>query len=126
MGYPSLRHALVILGIASFTAVSALAQSAKPGLPLQSTRTLEFTTDEGTWMSVDISPDGRTLVFDLLGHLYTLPVSGGEAKQITSGFSFNSQPKFSPDGKKIAFVGDGGGANASKPHPHVKVGGVWQ
>jgi len=110
MGHPSWRYALAILGIASFTAVSALAQPAKPGLPLQTTRTLEFTTDEGTWMSVDISPDGKTLVFDLLGHLYTLPVTGGEAKQITSGLSFNTQPKVSPDGKKIAFIGDGGGA----------------
>jgi Tol biopolymer transport system component/imidazolonepropionase-like amidohydrolase len=110
MGRPFLSRALVVLGIASFVTTSALAQSAKPGLPLRSARTLEFTTDEGTWMSVDISPDGRTLVFNLLGHLYTLPITGGEAKQITSGFSFNSQPKFSPDGKKIAFISDGGGA----------------
>ena len=110
MRHPSLPHALVVCGIASLIAVSGLSRSAEPGLPLQSARTLEFTTDEGTWMSVDVSPDGRTLVFDLLGHLYTLPITGGEAKQITSGFSFNSQPKFSPDGKKIAFVSDGGGA----------------
>lgn len=110
MGHPFLGHALIIFGIAFFTAFPAFAQSAKPGLPLQAARTLEFTTDEGTWMSVDISPDGNTLVFDLLGHLYTMPVTGGEAKPITSGFSFNTQPKFSPDGKKIAFIGDGGGA----------------
>ena len=110
MGHPSSRQVLVMLAIAVFTTISALAQSATPALPLQSTRTLEFTTDEGTWMSVDISPDGRTLAFDLLGHLYTLPITGGEAKQITSGLSFNTQPKFSPDGKKIAFISDGGGA----------------
>ena len=49
--------------------------------------TLRFETDRGTWMSVDVSPDGRTLVFDLLGDLYTLPVAGGRAKRLTSGLA---------------------------------------
>src|SRR3954447_7707705 len=53
--------------------------SGSGGLPLVPTRPLKFTTDEGTWMSVDVSPDGRTLVFDLLGDLYTLPITGGTA-----------------------------------------------
>ena len=54
-------------------------------LPLVPTRPLKFTTDEGTWMSLDVSPDGKTLVFDLVGDLYTLPIAGGTATRITSG-----------------------------------------
>ena len=54
-------------------------------LPLITTRTLKFTTSEGTWISLDLAPDGSTLVFELLGDLYTLPVTGGVAKRITSG-----------------------------------------
>src|SRR5262245_59838635 len=54
------------------------------GLPLITERSLSFTTSEGTWLSLDVSPDGKTIVFDLLGDLYTLPMTGGEATRITS------------------------------------------
>src|SRR5690606_33021742 len=84
---------------------------AKPpeGLALQTAETLEFSTDEVTWPSVDISPDGRTLVFDVLGDLYTLPIDGGTATRIVGGLSFESQPRFSPDGSTIAFLSDRSG-----------------
>ncbi|HWO03107.1 MAG TPA: amidohydrolase family protein [Blastocatellia bacterium] len=79
-------------------------------LPLKTEEKIEFTTDEGTWMSLDVSPDGKTIVFDLLGDLYTMPVSGGEAKRIIGGLSFESQPRFSPDGKRIVYISDASGA----------------
>ena len=76
------------------------------GLPLRPARTLTFTTNVGQWMSVDVSPDGQTLVFDLLGDLYTLPIAGGTATPLTRGMAFDGQPRWSPDGKKIVFVSD--------------------
>ena len=68
-------------------------------------------TDEGTWMNVDISPDGKTIVFDMLGDIYIMPVSGGNAKLLREGHAFEVQPRFSPDGKKISFTSDAGGGD---------------
>jgi Tol biopolymer transport system component/imidazolonepropionase-like amidohydrolase len=74
-------------------------------------RTIAFTVTEGTHMSLDVSPDGKTILFDLLGHIYTLPIDGGEAKVITSGHAWTQTPRYSPDGKQIAVVRDGDGKN---------------
>ena len=71
----------------------------------------EFTTDEGTWMNLDVSPDGQTIVFDLMGDIYSMPISGGKAKVLRSGIPFEIQPRFSPDGKQIAFTSDAGGGD---------------
>lgn len=72
-------------------------------------RTVRFETDQGTWMSVDVSPDGRRIVFDLLGDLYDLPIEGGQARRLTSGAAWDSQPRYSPDGRTIAFTSDRSG-----------------
>ncbi|HUH11610.1 MAG TPA: hypothetical protein VMK65_00815, partial [Longimicrobiales bacterium] len=88
---------------------AAAAKKAK-ALPLIPTRTLEFTAREGSWISLDLSPDGRTLVFELLGDLYTLPVEGGVAARITEGLAYDMQPRFSPDGSKLVFVSDRDGS----------------
>jgi len=72
---------------------------------------VEITTSEGTWMGLDISPDGKTIVFDLLGDIYSMPVTGGDAKVLRSGFPYEVQPRFSPDGKKISFTSDAGGGD---------------
>ncbi|MFC1662288.1 TolB family protein, partial [Gemmatimonadota bacterium] len=79
-------------------------------LPLIPTRTLEFTTSEGSWMSLDVSSDGQTIVFELLGDLYTLPMEGGEATRITSGQAYDMQPRYSEDGTEIVFVSDRNGS----------------
>ena len=80
------------------------------GLPLLLDRSLTFTTSEATWLSLDLSPDGKTIVFELLGDLYTLPITGGEATRITSGQAYDMQPAFSPDGKKLVFISDRNGS----------------
>ena len=72
---------------------------------------VDFTTSEGTWMCVDVSPDGSSIIFDLLGDIYTMPISGGTATCIRSGIAWEVQPRFSPDGKKILFTSDAGGGD---------------
>ncbi len=91
---------------------SAALERLKEGLPLTPGRTLSMTATEGSWMSLDVSPDGRTVVFDLLGDLWTVPLSGGEATQLTRGMGFDAMPRFSPDGEHVVFVSDrDGGEN---------------
>ena len=79
-------------------------------LPLKPQRSIRFTTTEGTWTSLDVSPDGKTIVFDLMGDLYTVPIGGGQATQLTKGIAFDSHPRYSPDGKKILFSSDRSGS----------------
>ena len=80
-------------------------------LPLKPERTLRFTTDEGTWISLDVSPDGNTIVFDLLGDLYSIPIVGGQATRVTSGMPWDGMPRWSPDGETIAFISDRDGGD---------------
>ncbi|HTD93788.1 MAG TPA: amidohydrolase family protein [Chitinophagaceae bacterium] len=72
---------------------------------------VSFTVNEGTWMNLDLSPDGKEIAFDLLGDIYLLPIAGGEARVLRSGHAFEVQPRFSPDGKKILFTSDAGGGD---------------
>ncbi|MEP5612677.1 MAG: amidohydrolase family protein [Cyclobacteriaceae bacterium] len=81
----------------------------KKDLELEPGRTFSIKTSEASWMSLDISPDVQTIAFDFLGDLYTMPATGGSATQLTSGMQFDSQPRFSPDGKQLVFTSDKGG-----------------
>src|SRR5690606_4265974 len=74
--------------------------------PPGDSRTVSIDTTSGTWMSLDVSPDGRTVAFDLLGDIYVLPIEGGEARAIDSGVAWSMQPRFSPDGTRIAYTSD--------------------
>lgn len=84
------------------------AQSPAPAAPVQE---LAYTATEGTWMSPDLSPDGRTLLFDLLGDIYAVDATGGTARPLLQGKAFENQPVFSPDGQWFAFVSDRSGAS---------------
>ena len=114
-----MRSLAVLLALSvGHPSFALVAQEATPdqaeasgALPLVPNRQLRFTTDEGTWMSLDVSPDGGTIVFDLLGDLYTLPIAGGTATRITSGLGFDAQPRYSPDGSSIVFVSDRDGSD---------------
>ena len=114
-----MRSALFLLlaaGVAGAQGPSAMgagrgdSASRKP-LPLAAARTISFTTSKGSWMSLDVSPDGKTIVFDMLGDLYTLPIEGGKATPLTTGMAMDNMPRFSPDGKKVAYVSDRSGAD---------------
>src|SRR6266508_1180570 len=102
-----LRFALPLVFAASFALGAAAKKDTAPAAknkdiaadinaPRADARKVSLELHDGTWMSVDVSPDGQTIVFDLLGDVFTLPIAGGEARRIVGGMSFEAQPKFSP------------------------------
>jgi len=92
---------LVPLVLALLAATAGAAAPPKP---------VTITVDEGTSMSVAVSPDGRMLAMDLQGSIWVMPATGGPAKRITDLFNDAHQPVWSPDAKTIAFFAyrDGG------------------
>ena len=91
----------VTIHIVAQEKVDAKKKSATKELPLEPERKLSFTTQQGTWMSVDVHPNGKEIIFDMMGDLYTIPITGGQAIQITSGMPYDVHPRYSPDGNSI-------------------------
>lgn len=113
-----MRNLLVAICL-SFTTINVFSQEKDektdkkwdvtiPALPYDS---VLISTDEGTWMSLDVSPDGSQIVFDMLGDIYSMPISGGEATLLRGGHAFEVQPRYSPDGKSISFTSDATGGD---------------
>ncbi|WP_301400411.1 amidohydrolase family protein [Polaribacter huanghezhanensis] len=80
-------------------------------LPLEPERKLSFNTQEGTWMSLDVHPNGKEIMFDMMGDIYTIPISGGKATKITKGMAYDVHPRYSPDGNSIVFISDKSGSD---------------
>ena len=94
----------------ALTLLTILASPLASPMAAQETQ-ISFTTTEGTWVSLDVAPDGGSLVFELLGDVYVLPVEGGRARPVLTGSAFQSQPRFSPDGRLLAYVSDESGSD---------------
>jgi imidazolonepropionase-like amidohydrolase/Tol biopolymer transport system component len=103
--------------VAQTTPAQAPAAAAKPlkwnvnAPPGMATREIRINVDNGTWMNVDVSHDGKLIAFDLLGDIYTMPIGGGTPTRIAEGLAYEQQPRFSPDDKRIAFTSDRGGGD---------------
>lgn len=69
-------------------------------------RTVKIDTEETTWSNLDVSPDGATIIFDMLGDIYRVPIGGGNAEALTDGIEWNYQPRYAPSGEQIVFVSD--------------------
>jgi len=100
----------LLLGAICLTSGIIDVQAAASAVKQAANTRVSFTVDEGTWMSVAVAPNGRTLVFDLLGDIYLLDIDGGEARPLLTGSAFETHPVFSPDGSRIAFISDRGGS----------------
>ncbi|SHG65336.1 amidohydrolase family protein [Massilia sp. CF038] len=105
--------AAMIAAAAGATAQESAADKKKWDVnhPPGAARQVNIDTRTGTWMSIDVSPDGKQIVFDLLGDLYLLPIGGGEAKALTHSVAWEMQARFSPDGKQLAYMSDAAGGD---------------
>ncbi|MDT8369822.1 MAG: amidohydrolase family protein [Longimicrobiales bacterium] len=109
---PPIALATALLSVSPSAGLAQEASGTGDPLPLEVDRTIPIDLTEGTWMSVDVSPDGTQIVFDHLGDLFLLPIEGGSARRLTSDLAFDAQPRFSPDGSRIVFTSDrSGGQN---------------
>jgi Tol biopolymer transport system component len=100
--------ATLVLTIASRAIAATGWDIADTGQPY---RDVEFTVTEGTWINVDVSPDGGTLLFDLLGDVYRLPAAGGEAVVVHGGPAMQRAASFSSDGRRILYLSDADGTD---------------
>lgn len=107
--FPHWRFTLTFLVL--LTSICASYSSAQIGA-IGPTETINIRANEGTELGLDLSPDGRSIVFDLLGQLWLVPAKGGTARPITNAIGDVAEdldPSFSPDGRRVVFRGERNG-----------------
>jgi hypothetical protein len=129
---PYIRSARTAIALTVFAVVPAAAQEGDgaSSLPLEVAQTFSYSVERGSWMSLDVSPDGATIVFDLMGDIYTMPIAGGVATPLLTGLPFQGQPRYSPDGTRIVYISDqSGGLNlwtVATTSSHPKPSAPWE
>lgn len=106
----SIKNAAIAISILSSFNVAATEAVDEPkwdvNKPLGEVNTVKIDTTETTWSNIDVHPDGKSIIFDMLGDIYTMPIEGGTATPLVVGYDWNMQATYSPDGTKIAFLSD--------------------
>ncbi|MES2278036.1 MAG: amidohydrolase family protein [Bacteroidota bacterium] len=100
------KRTFLILPLVVLSFIAAAQTKWNVEAPPGPAKKVSFTLDEGTWMNLDVSPNGQNIVFDLLGDIYTMPIKGGKATLLAGGRSYEVQPRYSPDGKQISYTSD--------------------
>lgn len=108
-----MKQHILLSTLLFFSATGLFAQEKKWDIEKYKGTVKNFTvnTDEGTWMNLDLSPDGKEIVFDILGDIYSMPITGGQATLLSGGIAFEVQPRFSPNGKYISYTSDKAGGD---------------
>jgi len=103
----------IATGLAALAGNTAAAEAWDVNIPSFGTQstTAQLDVTEGTWLNIDVSPDGKSVLFDLLGDIYQIPIEGGDAVALTSGLAWDMQAQYSPDGRRIAFTSDRAGGD---------------
>jgi len=104
--HPVARCASSIRTFASAALFASIASSLDAAPPEKAKM---ITVSEGTDMAVTVSPDHKTIIMDIQGLLYTMPIAGGAAKQITTPYQEASHPDWSAKGDLVAIQSYAGG-----------------
>ena len=101
---PALRSVVTSLAVAAISVPVSIAAPVVKNLPMSS-----ITVDEVTNGQAAVSPDGKTVLLDIQGLIYSMPMAGGKAKQLTQPLQEASHPDWSKSGDVVALQCYAGG-----------------